>query len=180
MILPCPVGVQLWRDSDDVVVVWPGTSGAGRCRRARQAGSPPPATCRRLHRELKPALCQRPLDDRLAAGLTPETVEDQRRPGRRLSTVSPSPSRKADSTSVVSPQAGAGLQELVELAARRSSAGSASPNSMRMFSMICRATAGGPVLSSGGGSATGVRAVCIGCHWSWSAAEPQPASRSRD
>jgi hypothetical protein len=24
MILPCPVGVQLWRDSDDVVVVWPG------------------------------------------------------------------------------------------------------------------------------------------------------------
>ena len=51
-----------------------GPVGAGDAQPVQHAGEDRP-----LHRELEPALGQQPLDDRLAAGLAPQTLEDQRR-----------------------------------------------------------------------------------------------------
>ena len=88
-----------------------GPVGAGDAQPVQHAGEDCP-----LHRELKLALCQQPFDDRLAAGLTPETVEDQRRPEAPAVDHQPIAIAQGGQHQRGFAQAGAGLQELVELA----------------------------------------------------------------
>jgi hypothetical protein len=88
-----------------------GPVGAGDAQPVQHAGEDRP-----LHRELELALCQKPLDDRLAAGLTPQTLEDQRRPEAPAVDRQPVAIAQGGQHQRGFAQAGAGLQELVELA----------------------------------------------------------------
>ena len=88
-----------------------GPVGAGDAQPVQHAGEDRP-----LDREVELALCQQPLDDRLAAGLAPQTLEDQRRSDAPAVDHQPIAIAQGGQHQRGFAQAGAGLQELVELA----------------------------------------------------------------
>ena len=88
-----------------------GPVGAGDAQPVQHAGEDRP-----LHRELEPALCQQPLDHRPAAGLAPQTLEDQRRADAPAVDQKPIAITQGGQHQGGFGQAGAGLQQLIELA----------------------------------------------------------------
>ena len=85
--------------------------GAGDAEPVQHAGEDRP-----LDRELELALCQQFFDHRLAAGLAPQTLEDQRRAEAPAVDDQPIAIAQGGQHERGFAQAGAGLQELVELA----------------------------------------------------------------
>src|SRR5512132_2691726 len=88
-----------------------GPVGAGDAQPVQHAGEDRP-----LHRELELALCQQPLDHRLAAGLAPQTRENQRRADAPAIDQKRIAIAQGGQHQGGFGQAGTGLQQLIELA----------------------------------------------------------------
>src|SRR5512134_1515838 len=88
-----------------------GPVGPGDAEPVQHAGEDRP-----FDRELELALCHQPLDHRLAASLAPQTLEDQRRADAPAVDRQPVAIAHGGQHQRGFTQAGAGLQELVELA----------------------------------------------------------------